>query len=695
MWHNLVNTAYFSEAANDFRKNGGMYTRAPRGSKDYFDYWKMHEDRCKRGYKVGDIWIPGRYYFFLNFFPIDKVKDVDALKALEDQRSKVTGRVAKRTADKILDFPRFHEMQYEWFRFKHISWHGGNFMGIESPGGKHMCCAKTRGAGFSFMEGADGVYNYNFIDGSKSYYFAAREQYLNVDGIMNKVEVGLNWLNQHSAYWRKNRQEHKTTMHQKASFIDARGDVKGTLSEIIGVTVDNPNKTRGKRGKKIVFEEFGSFKNGKQALEISQGSLRDGDFYVGQMSVFGTGGEEGPEIEALESVFEEPHVWDMLAFPNIWESEGMQSEVGYFVPCYRANFKYTDKEGNSDIDMSIVADNKKREEKAQAKDPKILDKRKAEYPQKPSELFQRLNNNGFNIAEVTKQIKLIESSSAVKALLRNGQFVVSDSTTALGGVEFIIDPKAVPLDEYPHKQSGNLDGCVTICERPYIDMKGKVPAGMYQIVFDAYYKEDAEDLTSLFDITVLKIDNPYDSSMVGLPVAWWTGRPKRLRTCYEILFNFAAYYNCNVQGEISGGGQGVVDYAKQHRLLHRVDYEPDMLHNKEIASNQRNKSYLMNMSTDRKRLGMTYLEDWHMAPRGLSQDSLPIYNVHKIYKLGLLREMRRGGIQNSDRMSSMIIGMFMLKENISKQITYHKSQSDFFSRPLYSTQENTGFTKAY
>lgn len=102
----------------------------------------------------------------------------------------------------------------------------------------------------------------------------------------------------------------------------------------------------------------------------------------------------------------------------------------------------------------------------------------------------------------------------------------------------------------------------------------------------------------------------------------------------------------------------------------------------------------MNMSTDRKKLGMTYLEDWHMLQRGVNQDGTPIYNVHKIYKIGLLEEMKRGGIKNSDRISSMIIGMFMLKENIVKQINRVNIKSDFYERTLFSSNgsEDNGET---
>jgi hypothetical protein len=121
-----------------------------------------------------------------------------------------------------------------------------------------------------------------------------------------------------------------------------------------------------------------------------------------------------------------------------------------------------------------------------------------------------------------------------------------------------------------------------------------------------------------------------------------------------------------------------------------------MLHNKEIASNGKNRSYLMNMSTDRKRMGMTYLAEWHMEVRGVKADSTPIYNIHQVYDLGFLRELRKGGIQNSDRMSSSIIAMFMIKENVAHRVKTVQRQSDFYSRTLFTgTSMEDGTTSLY
>lgn len=691
-FHRLVNTRLFSEAATDFHKNGGRYTTAPRGSREYFEYWKEQERRCRDGYKVGDTWIPGRYYFYLNFCPMFKVPDEVALAVFKEAQTG-KGAISKRTSEKIFDFPRFMETQYEWSMFRHIAWFGGSFMGIQSPGGKHISATKTRGAGWSYIEAADGVYNFNFIKGSKSYYFAGTEAYLTGDGILTKVQPMLDWINEHSPYWLQNRQKKNTLMHQKASFIDDFGVEKGSMAEIIGQVVDNPNKTRGKRGRKIVFEEGGSFPNLKSALEIAMGSIRDGSLYVGQVSVFGTGGEEGPSIEGLEDVFYDPDSWDMLAFPNVWE-EGLESDTcGYFVPCWRANMVMMDQDGNVAMKEAIAADDIERDKKKKSKDPKALDRRKAEYPRTPAESFQRLTFNMFPIAEIDQQIKVLKHNKAVQALIRHGKLYRNEK-----GVEFIPDFENVrPVKEYPHKKDDDLTGAITIVERPFKDQNGHTPQGLYSLVIDPYYKEESADLTSLFSVYVIKHYNNVDPVSEGLPVAWYIGRPQELHYAYEQAFLLADYYGfANIQSEIAGGGQGIIDYARERQLLHRLESEPNTLNNKEYTKETGARSIFMNMPTEKKRLGLTYLADWTKHVRGHDDKGNPILNIHRIYDLGLLQEMRRFNPEkgNFDRISSMILAMFMLKDKVNKAMDQAQEDNDFYDRELFgaSVADQSGVT---
>lgn len=64
---NIANTRYFCEAAVDYKKNQGRYTKAPIASKEWVEYWREQKRRCLEGYQVAGIKITGRHYYFLNF----------------------------------------------------------------------------------------------------------------------------------------------------------------------------------------------------------------------------------------------------------------------------------------------------------------------------------------------------------------------------------------------------------------------------------------------------------------------------------------------------------------------------------------------------------------------------------------------------------------------------------------------------
>lgn len=697
MFHNLTNTAYFSLTAKDFWKNGGVYTRAPIGSREYIEFWEEEERRCREGYSVGGLWIPGRYYGYLNFSVMSKVPDDIALKAYQERKDG-KGRISVRTAEKILEFPRFWEVQYEWFMFKHIAWHGGSFMGIDSLGGKHMGCLKARGGGFSYMEAWDGVYNYNFIPGSKSYYFAGIEEYLTTDGVLNKTKVDMDWINANIHEWKQNRQKHNTLMHSQASYLDAFGEPQGNMSEIIGVIVNDPSKTRGKRGRKILYEEGGSFKELKKALNISLGSIKDGDIYVGQQTVLGTGGQEGPDIEGLEEVFDNPEVYDMLEFPNIWESgELADTTCGYFCPAYRVNNAAIDENGNVDTDVALEAEKKARARKKKSKDPKDLDDYIAEYPWNPQEALKRITNNPFKSSELNKQIRYVKNSPMIQSLFRYG-YMERDRK---GKPEFIIQTKeeARPIETYPHKRGDDLTGCLTVVERPYTNERGQTPHKLYQVVGDTFAIEETSEKTesgtneSLYCIYVMKNYNNVDTVNEGMPVAWWRGRRENLDDIHNIFVLLCEWYNTTGQAEIGGGGQGLVNFCRQNQKLHLLEREPEMSHNKEYQSKGRQGAYLMAMPTEKKRLGITYTVDWHRQEVSINDQGDKVMRLHRWYDIvGMMEAAKFNGKRNADTLSCLGIGVLMLKENAYQEAIEGESdpKDDYYSRELYPDSFESG-----
>jgi hypothetical protein len=700
----LVNTREFSRGAQYFKKNG-VYVDAPAGTKDYKDFWYEETRRSIQGYKVGDLWITGKHYFYLNYCPIEVVPDY----VLANKNWK--GEVVKE-----LDLPKFWEIDLEWWNAKHEA--ANRPLGE----GNHLVCLKTRGCGFSYKEASDGVHIYNFFPKSKTFYFASDKEYLIGDGILSKVDIMMGHLNKHTA-WKKNRQAKDSMMHKRASYYtdELKNTEKGFLSEIQGVVIPghNPDKVRGKRGKKVTFEEAGSFKNIKSGWQISREGIEQGGFLTGQMSAFGTGGEEGEDIEGLDEIFNDPDTFNCLAFDNKWLEIGSldvigdtanfsvpeqyltptvnspsikgNANCGFFVPCVAANDKYMDEEGNILMKESFEFELKERVKLKKAKDIKTKDRKVAERPFVPDEALHRFHGNDLPALEAKEQIKRIQASQHIQGMIKYGQLTYSPKV----GIKFkLTDDK--PIVKYPHSNKDNLNGCISICETPYKrkDSEGKlyVPNGLYIILVDPYAIEDAEDKTSLGAVYVFKRQNNFTGSIGELLVAWYVARPRKLATFYNNVEKLSDYYNATVQSEIAGGGQGLHDHFKAKRKLHMLEFEPDMLHNKEMASNQKNKSYFMKMPTDRKALGILYFADWLIEEIGIDERGNPILRIHKIYDVGLLTEISKFNVKrNADRVSAMILAMYMLKEKNAIELKEKKAKSSFWNRPLY--QDRTGNRK--
>lgn len=688
----FTNTLLLSDAANDFRRNGGVYCKAPKGSKEYKEYWAEQKRRCKYGYSVGDIKITGKHYFYLNFCPIKRT----------EKKKEGSWNVMKA---KELLFPAFWLIDYNWWWYKEIAMYGMLAADVKAlqldalpikdyTEGKHISCLKTRRAGFSYKEAADGVWNYNFIPNSKSYYFAAKQDYLTVDGILNKVAVYLEHLDTGTSdFWRRNRMEKNTMMYRKASYIDGNKDIKGYKSEIIGVIIDDPDKVRGKDGIKITYEEAGSFRNLKKALAISLPSVKDGATMTGQVSVFGTGGEEGPDIEGLEDIFLEPDAYDMLEFNNIWE-EGMEdTKCGYFVPCTHANQDFMDDDGNIDLPAALEYDESMRDKKRKLKDPKELDRRIAEFPRTPSEALNRISNNILPVAEAQAQLRRIENDKSIQSSILNGILFQGEKR-----VEFEPQHSVKPLTAFPHKNDDDLNGCVTLFYPPERDEYGRIKSGKYIVVVDPYYKDGAEDRTSLWAAYVLKQPSkgdPYSDLIAGIYVA----RPHEVASAHRNTVLLAKFFGAKIQSEIAGGGQGLFDYMRKEKVLHLAEYEPELFSTKENGTNQKNRNYFMNTTTDQKKNGLSYFADWLLKVRGINQFGEQVLTIHLIKDAGLLREIIKFNPdpkKNFDRISAMIVGMYMLKE--AEQNEYKENITkvpEFYRRAIGLSEETSPNTESY
>lgn len=671
-FNKFVNTRYFSEAARQYEENSKLgypvYTRALVGSREFEEYWDLQEQRCRDGFKVGDLYITGRQYFYLNFFRILRSPSKD-----DKDRNKVSSQQQKEEG-----FPSFWAIQYLWFSFTHIARYGGTFLGVQSQGGLDVCALKTRGAGFSFMDACDDVYNYNFIRNSKSFIFAYSSNFLTgLDGIMPKIQVALNFLNNgtcglmpdktlSTGTWLKNRYDiANEPMKFDSGYKDLNGDIRGYNSLIGGIIADNPRKIRAGRAMKLTLEEGGSFPNLLDIEASTQALVKDGSIKTGSRSLFGTGGEIGAGIEGLETIFNNPLAFGFMGFPNIWEGE--LDEVGFFCPSYLADAGCMDKDGNSDIAKHIETQNDLRLQKKNVSKA-IEDKHTAEFPFVPSEALKRLSGNIFDSQEVDAQIRRIEFRKV--SPLRYGELEYGD----YGKVIFQPKPNANPILKYPHDQDKNLDGCITILQAPYA-VGGKTPQGMYFIVVDNYGIDEATDKTSLFSAYVYKYPNVDDISYSCLPVAWYNGRPaSQEKVCFENLLKMSLFYgNAEIMGERNAAGQQVISFFKRKHLEHLLMDELDIT--TANVTEKRKKPKFMAITADQKIANLQYyaeslLEERYEVEDEENGETKIIKNIHCIEDLGSLEEMKKFNLRkgNFDRISANSMAPIIIKQKRQKGI---------------------------
>lgn len=661
----LVNTYFehtdlFSPAAKNYLANGKFCGEVFR-SKKYNLYWEEQKERCVHGYEnpITKVHIPGPLYFHLNFSQFKIIKDPN-----------------KPTSSRITTFPRFWPIHYFFLQDYETA----------KRYGKNMCILKPRGTGWSEMMATLGAWYYTFQTEDPVFYFAANEGFLTKDGIINKVWDRVNFLNGETERAFKHlRQDTDKALNFRASYIDpSTGTERKTGGEVVARIIDNPNKVRGARGH-IFFEEGGSFPKLAASWMTCWALVEQGGITFANMVVWGTGGEQGPGIAGLEDIFNNPIPYKCLRFDNCWEETPTQKDHGFFFPTWAVMDKFMDKWGNTDYDKAIKWHAEQRDIKLK-KSPHLYDRYVAEYPNTPSEAVMRLQGNAFPVAQLQSQLRRVDSQPEITGLLKHGTLELVD-----GKPDFILQPHAKPIMQYPHNEDDGVEGAFTLFERPLTDDKGRVPDNLYVIVADCFAvdTEQATDWNSLGAFMVYKRKNNLFPTEDDIFVGWYAGRPRRVKDFYRMVFMAARFYNATVFTEIKGGGQGLLDYAREHGFLNYCGERPSVFsRDRDMRASQ--KQYFVRMEEDDKMTYLLHAADWLMKERALALDgdkTRYVLTLEKIYDRAFLEELIKYHIEgNFDRVSCLLVLMAVKQEMEVKTIeeAVRGDKDHIFSRPLYT-----------
>lgn len=597
------NPKYFTEVRENFKKYGA-FCNYSEGSYAYVDFWKEETRKCMYGFTYGGMYIPGPYYYFLNYTEVEGVDETT-------QRRKRS-------------FPDFKDVQLEYFR--HLK--------KARDDQKGFIFVKPRRIGASFMSGATVSHEYTFYQDSKCFIGAFQKDL--AEYTMRMALNNLNFLDLHTP-WGKERNPNKAD-HVIARYkrnLDGGTEVwDGFMSEIMSLTFkDNPFASVGKSANIFIFEEAGKFDNIISSYNISEPTWKAGEDLIGTPIIQGTGGDMEGGTEGFAEMYYNPDKYNLLAFDNIWDTETSNKTCGWFIPgtmgrdgTYKDPYKehpewkgkkMIDSFGNSILDIAQQSILDLRTRVNQGIDPKAKIDAITQFPLVPSEAFLQSHINRFPTLQLRKILEALTDNELDKHSVGELSFE--------GGTLKWIDVQGVkPYREYPVKKAE--PGMIEIYEQPRPAEDGIFTQNRYIAGIDPYRYDNAT--TDSVGCIIM-----YDRLTQRI-VAEYSGRPDKTDTFYEICRKMLLYYEATAMYE--SNITGLYHHFEKKKALHLLADTPLSLRDRNTWKTNTNTSKGIIATKPVIDKGLEFIENWLLEP--ISADS-EVFNYEKLRYIGLIKEL--------------------------------------------------------
>jgi len=247
------------------------------GTLAWEDWWNEQVEFCLKGYTTGGIWIPGRYYYYLNFAQLS-------------------------TVGRGYHSPDYVDADYEFA------------MLIEEAkrDKKGIIVLKRRRAGFS-EKYANMVVGYDSRFTPEGYVAGV------VAGLSDYAEELVNKIADSNAYLPPELYLHMTGTTDLGIYQTektANGWVKkGSNGKVKTRTANsNPNVMKGEKYNDVAFEEAGEFDLLIKTFGATKSCFAVGDQMVGTPYIYGTGGNVSKGSAGFREMWEKPQNFNLLRF---------------------------------------------------------------------------------------------------------------------------------------------------------------------------------------------------------------------------------------------------------------------------------------------------------------------------------------------------------------------------------------------
>lgn len=538
------------------------------GTEAWRSWWEEQLYYIINGYETAGVFIPGRYYYYLNFFKTSSVKGGGSF------------------------YPMYIDFQYEYFLL------------VEEAKrcGKNIVMAKGRRKGASSMEVAIADYGWRFIPDYKVGVVAGKKEY--TEDFVDK------WIYLDSLIVPEFRtRKLSKTYDEVVAGWSEKDDVGswstyGTQNKFYFRTAfSDPEIFKGKFLNDAIFEEVGEFDNLIKTIQATEACLKDGNIQYGTAYYYGTGGNIATGSRGYEELWHDADKYNCLRY--------FIDGPKFFSPCFAGA---TGKEGKLIEDIPNLSIYKKHErvgmeDEVRAKE--IIEEHKQfllkgnrdlkkyfEYckdnPVDIKEVFRKTASNNFPVDILNDQNYRIKSEDK-----RWSKFVLSYVLDEKGIIKFPHEVVAKPASNDVEETE-----CVWILNsgHPQQGMRNLDVAGI-----DSYDQDLALSSNSLGAMVVLRQDHNLPDIDRMTPVCMIRCRPKRREKFYEMCLMTSIYYDLKYNTLVDVGKPAIIEYYKQKGCAMYLAKRPVKF---ESESSQQTHEYGMAITSHSKPLMMGLLQSY-------------------------------------------------------------------------------------
>jgi hypothetical protein len=328
---------------------------------------------------------------------------------------------------------------------------------------------------------------------------------------------------------------------------------EGSKSKVYHVTYSE-NKAKGKgaqagaggRTKYAITEEVGLTTLVIEAYNSNRSIVARNGVQFGVQLFIGTSGNIDA-VKPSQKMFLNPKDYQIASVPDVWEEQGQDGQIGFFLPFYMTLRRFKDEDGNTDYKKVFEWVYRVRKEAAQSSDPSVLRIEKMNRPIVPSEMW---------ITQKGHYLPHYEASNRERELIKDNHYLELAQPIRLtwnskypNSIKHEVNHGAEPFYHFPldTENMESFDSSIVMYDPPQY---GK-PDDFYFMTHDPYVSDNIDDGGS-FGASHVFINSKYWEDYMpatGPLVATWIAKPTHgLKAYYKEQEKLMAFYNNPVRG---------------------------------------------------------------------------------------------------------------------------------------------------